>query len=126
MQSNLLIFFYLLSFVLFVPVVVIGSTLKKGNPKPKPKKPPTPEEVLEGIQKSREDLFIAKKNFEKFFLESSRCDQELWFKIIEEFARSKWLETKEVSDFQEKIKNANPKLQKEITLTIGTALKNRK
>lgn len=127
MQSNFLIFFYILSFIFFIPIAILGAFFKKGKqPAPKKKKKPTPQEILENIQTSQEDLLRAKKDFEKFFLKSSSCDKETWFKMIEEFALSKWLETKEVIDLQEKIKTYNPSLQKDITLTVSTALKNRK
>lgn len=127
MQSNFLIFFYLLSLIFFIPVAILGAFLKKGKkPAPKKKKIPTPQEILENIQKSQEDLLHAKKDFEKFFLKSSSCDKETWFKMIEEFALSKWLETKEIINLQEAIKSVNPSLQKDITLTISKALKNRK
>lgn len=127
MQSNFLVFFYLLSLIFFIPIAVLGAFLKKSRKSAPPKKKtPTPQEILENIQKSQEDLLHAKKDFEKFFLKSSSCNRETWFKLIEEFALSKWLETKEIIDFQEKIKSANPNLQKDITLTISTALKNRK
>lgn len=127
MQSNFLIFFYILSLIFFIPVAILGAFLKKDKkPLPKKRKAPIPQEILENIHKSPEDLLNAKKDFEKFFLKSSSCDRDTWFKMIEEFALSKWLETKEIIDFQEKIKNFNPSLQKDITLTISTALKNRK
>lgn len=127
MQSNFLIFFYILSLIFFIPVAILGAFLKKDKKALlKKRRVPTPQEILENIQKSPEDLLNAKKDFEKFLLKSSSCDRDIWFKLIEEFALSRWLETKEIIDFQEKIKSANPSLQKDVTLTISAALKNRK
>lgn len=127
MQTNFLVIFYLLSLIFFIPIAILGTLLQKNkDPIPEKKKIPTPQEILKGISSSKEDLLLAKEDFEKFFLKSSSCDRETWFKLIEEFALSKWLETKEVIDLQEKIKSINPALQKDITLTISKALKNRK
>lgn len=127
MQINFLILFYLLSFIFFIPIAILGTLFQsKEEPITPVKKNPTPQEILENISKSKDDLLRAKADFEKFFLNARSCNRDIWFEIIEAFALNKWLETKEVIDFQEHIKSFNPSLQKDITLTISKALKNRK
>lgn len=120
-QSNFLLFLYLLSFVLYIPIAILGLLLK---PKAKTPTAPTPQTLLKEIQKNQKSFSKALKDFETYFLNSQSCDQETWFNLIQAILSSKWLQSSQA--FQDKIKEANPSLQREINLLINKSLKNSK
>lgn len=124
MQNNFLLFFYIFSFILYIPIVILGSFLKP--PAKKQILPPTPETILENIKKGSKHTQKALSDFEELFLDANSCDQNIWFEMIKEFSLSPSLEIKEITNFQEKLKQVNPTLQNEIALTISVAIKNRK
>lgn len=125
MHNSFLLFFYIFSFVLYIPVVILGSFLKPSIKKVK-KLPPTPEQILSNIKKDSKRTKKALSDFEELFLDANSCEQNIWLEMIKEFALSPNLQIKEITNFQEKLKQANPSLQNEIALTISVAIKNRK
>lgn len=128
MQSSLIIFFYSLSFVLLIPIVLLGILItpqEYTKPILTPKKI-TPQDLFEQIKNSKESALQALKTFEELFIDARSCDKTVWMELLDQFALCKWLEVTEVVMLQQRIIQANPQLKKEIETHISNSLKNRK
>lgn len=127
MQSSFIIFFYSLSFVLLIPIVLLGILITPQKPsKPSAPKKPTPQDLLKQIKKSKESALKALKSFEELYINAQSCDRQVWMDLLDQFALCKWLETTEVVEFQQRVIEANPQLKKEIETHISNSLKNKK
>ncbi|RDU71151.1 hypothetical protein [Helicobacter brantae] len=127
MQSSFIIFFYILSFVLLIPIVLLGILITPEKPsKPSAPKKPTPQDLLKQIKKNKDSAHQALKNFEELFIDAQSCDRQVWMNLLDQFALCKWLETTEVVELQQRVIEANPQLKKEIENHISNSLKNRK
>lgn len=127
MQGGLIIFFYSLSFVLLLPVMLLGILITPSKPsKPSAPKKPTPADLLKQIKKSKDSAHKALQTFETEYIDAQSCDRGVWMNLLDQFALCKWLETTEVVELQQRVIAANPNLKKEIENHISNSLKNRK
>ena len=127
MQSSFIIFFYILSFVLLIPIVLLGILITPEKPsKPSAPKPPKPQDLIKQMKKSKENALKALKSFEALYIDAQSCDRQVWMNLLDQFALCKWLETTEVVELQQRVIEANPQLRKEIENHISNSLKNRK
>lgn len=127
MQSGFILFFYSLSFVLLIPIMLLGILVSPSKPKaPSTPKKPTPSDLIKQLKKSKESAFSALQSFQTYFIDVQSCDRKVWLDLLDQFALCKWLETTEIVEFQQKVIAANPQLKKEIEAHISNALKNKK
>lgn len=127
MQGSFITFFYCLSFILLVPILLLGILITPSKPsKPQAPKKLTPQDLLKQIKKSKESALKALQVFEEQFIDAQSCDREVWMELLDQFALCKWLETTEVVELQQRVISANPTLKKEIETHISNSLKNRK
>lgn len=127
MQGSFITFFYCLSFVLLIPIMLLGILITPSKPsKPSAPKKPTPADLLKQIKKSKDSAHKALQTFEEEFIDAQSCDREVWMDLLDQFALCKWLETTEVVELQQRVILANPTLKKEIETHISNSLKNRK
>lgn len=127
MQGSFITFFYCLSFVLLVPIMLLGILITPSKPsKPSAPKKPTPADLLKQIKKSKESAHKALQTFEEEFIDAQSCDREIWMELLGQFALCRWLETIEIIELQQQAIMVNPQLKKEIEIHISNSLKNRK
>lgn len=127
MQSSFIIFFYSLSFVLLIPIILLGILITPQKPsKASAPKKPSPQDLLKQIKKNKESALKALKSFEELYINAQSCDRQVWMDLLDQFALCKWLETTEVVEFQQRVIEANPQLKKEIETHISNSLKNKK
>lgn len=127
MQNSFIIFFYSLSFVLLIPIILLGILITPHkSAKPSAPKPPKPQDLIKQMKKNKESALKALKSFEELYINAQSCDRQVWMDLLDQFALCKWLETTEVVELQQRVIEANPQLKKEIETHISNSLKNKK
>lgn len=127
MQGSFIAFFYCLSFVLLIPIILLGILITPSKlSTPSAPKKPAPQDLIKQMKKSKDNALKALQAFEQYFIDAQSCDRKVWMDLLDQFALCKWLETTEVVDLQQRVIAANPQLKKEIENHISNSLKNKK
>lgn len=126
MQTSYIFFFYGFAFTLLFPILILGYIITPAKKVKVKMQPPKPKEILSLLQKNEKSAKKGIALFEQYFTSAQSCDQDTWFKLLDQIALCQWLETTEVVEIQQRIIQANPDLQKEIENQISNALKNKK
>lgn len=119
-ETNFLIFFYLLSLPLFLIVLIMGLFLQ-----PQKHKPLSLEQIQTYITLEGKSFKKAFKEFYRVFRIAPSQQQTLWFEIIGAFADSSKLTPKEMKKFEKTLKRNNPNFSEQITSIFNTTPKGR-
>ncbi|PAF44514.1 hypothetical protein [Helicobacter sp. 11S02596-1] len=124
------IFFWVVSFLLALPVVMLGFVwiiLQKPAPQPRGITLEDLEAML-GRVKNQADLENVLEKFLKNFQVFPKDDTDLkrWLSIIAKMASSEHFDIDSVARFGQKLEDANKGIENDIAETVGLALKTRK
>ncbi|TSA80565.1 hypothetical protein [Helicobacter mehlei] len=122
-------FYWVASFLLAFPVLIIGFVYAHIKPPPPPPKIPTLKELDQAFRDVQD-----KESYDAIFQDFVRHYQVLpksakegdWLDFVGKLAESEFLDLDSSIKFGQDLEDVNPKIQKAIANTIGLALKYKK